>query len=50
MKRCWTDDELEYLIKDIKQTEEINEYSWWILFGALILMEVIVIEKIVSLF
>ena len=53
MKLRWTDDELKYFrkgIKSAKQTDEANEYSWWILFGALLVMEVIVIAKIVGLF
>ena len=43
---------MKHLIKEInvKQADETNEYSWWILFGALVVMEVIVIAKIVSLF
>ena len=36
--------------KEVKHIEDTNEYSWWLLFGALIVMEVIVIGKIVSLF
>ena len=53
MKRQWTDDEIKYFrkgIKEVKQTEETNENSWWILFGVVVVMEVIVIAKIVSLF
>ena len=52
MKLQWTDDEMKHLIKEInvKQTDEANEYSWWILFGAIVVMEVIFIAKIVSLF
>ena len=53
MRTKWTDDELKYFrkgIKEVKQTEETNENSWWILFGVVVLMEVIVIAKIVSLF
>ena len=52
MKLQWTDEEMKHLIKEInvKQTEEANEWGWWILFGALVVMEVIVIAKIVSLF
>ena len=44
-KMNWSNSE-----KEVKQTEDTNEYSWWLLFGALIVMEVIVIGKIVSLF
>ena len=49
----WTDEELRYSgkgIKEVKQADDTNEWSWWILFGALVVMEVIVIAKIVSLF
>lgn len=52
MKQRWTDDELKYFrkgIKEVKQTEETNEYGWWLLFGALIVMEVIVIVNIVGI-
>jgi len=52
MKRAWTDNEMKYLRKGIKEkeTENANEWSWWLLFGAIVVMEVIVIGRIVSLF
>ena len=52
MKLKLGDEEMKHLIKEInvKQADEANEYSWWILFIALVVMEVIVIAKIVSLF
>ena len=49
MRMKWTDDDLRYLRKGIKQTEQAdkaNEWGWWLLFGALVVMEVIVIGKI----
>lgn len=53
MKLQWTDKELKYFrkgIKEVKQTEDTNEYSWWILFGAVIIMEIIVAAKIIGMF
>ena len=52
MRLQWTDKELKYFrkgIKEVKQTEDINEYSWWILFGAVIIMEIIVAGKIIGI-
>ena len=40
-KLKWTNSE-----KEVKQAEDTNEVSWWLLFGALIVMEVIVVGKI----
>ena len=50
MRLKWTDKEIDYFRKSAKQTDETNEISWWFLFAAVIVMEVIVIAKIVSLF
>jgi len=50
MRLKWTDDELRYLKKGNKQIEEANEWGWWLLFGALVVMEVVVIAKIVGMF
>jgi len=50
MKLRWGDEEIKHLIKEInvRQADEANENSWWILFGALVVMEVIVIAKIIG--
>ena len=45
----WNKRELAYFNKDIKKTEEVNENSWWFLFGAVIIMEVIFIVKIIGI-
>ena len=52
MKLRWGDEKMKHLIKEInvKQADEANEWGWWILFGAVVVMEVIVIAKIVNLF
>lgn len=47
----WTDEELKYFrkgIKEVKQTDDTNEFSWWVLFGAVIIMEVVFIGKIMG--
>ena len=52
MKLKLGDEEMKHLIKEInvKQTEEANEISWWFLFGALVVMEVIFIANIIGVF
>lgn len=61
-KLKWTDKELKYFRRDrnpnewkkyirgnTKRTDDINEWSWWLLFGAVIIMEVVVIGKIIGI-
>ncbi len=48
MKRRWTDKEIEYFRKSTKRTEDTNEWSWWALFGAVVVMEVIFLLKIME--
>ena len=48
MRLRWTDKEIEYFRKSARQTEQVNEISWWCLFGAVVLMEVIFILKIME--
>ena len=50
VKHNWNDEEIKYLRKGIKQTEQVNEWSWWLMFGAIVIMEIILIGKIISLF
>jgi len=50
MKMKWTDADYAYFNKPIKKAEQTNEWSWWVLFGAVVIMEVIVIGKIVGMF
>ena len=50
MKMKWGNEELKYFRKGIKKEENINETSWWFLFGAIVIMEIILIGKIISLF
>jgi len=33
----------------VKKAEEVNDWSWWALFGAVVIMEAIVILKILEL-
>jgi len=50
MKLRWGNEETRYFAKPIKKAEKQNEWSWWFLFGAVVIMEVIVIGKIVGIF
>ena len=49
-KLHWTDKEIDYFKRSAKQTEETNEWAWWGLFGAVVIMEVIVIANIIGVF
>jgi len=50
MKMKWGEAESRYFTKPIKTAEQMNEWSWWFLFGAIIVMEAIFIAKIVGMF
>jgi len=44
----WDKKELEYFNRPIMKAEQTSEWSWWILLGALIVMEVMVILKVLG--
>jgi len=50
IKMKWTEAESRYFSKPIKTAERTNEWSWWGIFIAMIIMEIIVIAKIIRLF
>ena len=50
MKLKWTDKEIDYFRKSAKQTDDDNQWGWWVLFAAVIIMEVIVIAKFIGAF
>ncbi len=50
MKLRWGKTESKYFSKPIKKAEKQNEWSWWGIFIAVVIMEVIVIGKIVGVF
>jgi len=50
MKLRWGKAESKYFSKPIKKAECTNDVMWWFLFGAVVIMEVIVIGKIVGVF
>ena len=49
MKLNWGKEELKYFNKPILTAEKQNEWSWWGIFIAMIVMEVIVILKITGI-
>ena len=50
MKLKWGKEKIKYFSKPIQKADRTNEWSWWGIFIAMIIMEVIVIGKIVGLF
>ena len=48
MKLKGGDEKIKELSDSVKKAEEINEWGWWALFGAMVIMEVIFILKILG--
>jgi len=44
----WTDSQLKYFNKPIKTAELTNDWSWWAIFGVVVIMEVMLILKILG--
>jgi len=45
MKVRWGNEKIKGFSRPVKKAEAINDWAWWALFGAVILMEVMVILK-----
>jgi hypothetical protein len=48
MKFGWGKEKIKGSISPVRKAEESNEWAWWALFGAVIIMEVLVILKILG--
>jgi len=48
MSLRWGEEKLKELSSPVKKTEEVNEWGWWALFGAVVIMEVLFILKIMG--
>ena len=48
MKLRWGEEKIKGFSNPVKKVEEINDWAWWALFGALVIMEVLVILKILG--
>jgi len=46
MKLKWGKEKIEGLSSPVKKAEEINDWAWWSLFGAMVLMIILVILKV----
>ena len=44
----WGKERIEGFSSPVKTAEEVNDWAWWGLFGAVIIMEVLVILKILG--
>lgn len=45
MSLKWGEEKIKGFSKPVKKVEVNNDWSWWALFGAVIIMEVLVILK-----
>jgi len=48
MKLRWGEEKIKEFSNPVKIAEEVNEWGWWALFVAVIIMEVLVILKIMG--
>jgi len=48
MSLRWGYEKIKGFSNPVKKAEEVNEWAWWTLFGAVIIMEVLVILKILE--
>lgn len=46
MKLRWGNEKIKGFSKPVKKAEEVNDWGWWALFGAVVVMEVIFVLKI----
>ncbi|MBA7576417.1 hypothetical protein ES708_18258 [subsurface metagenome] len=48
MKLRWGEEKIKGLSSLVKKAERKNDWAWWGLFGAVVIMEVLVILKILE--
>lgn len=48
MKLRWGKEKIEGLSDPVKKAEEINDWTWWGLFGTVVIMVVIFILKVLG--
>jgi hypothetical protein len=48
MSLKWGNEKIRGFSNPVKKAEEVNEWSWWVLFGAMIVMEVMFALKILG--
>ena len=48
MRLRWGNESIKGFSKPVKKVEEINDWAWWGLFGAVVIMEILVILKVLG--
>jgi hypothetical protein len=48
MKLRWGEEKIKGFSSPVKKAEEVNDWAWWVLFGAMVIMEVTFILKILG--
>ena len=48
MKLRWGEEKIKGFSSPVKKAEEINDWAWWGFFGAVVIMEILIILKILG--
>ena len=48
MSLKWGEEKLKEFSSPVKKAEEIDEWSWWALFGVIVVMEILFLLKILE--
>ena len=48
MRLKWNKEQIKGFSSPVKKAEKTNDWAWWVLFGAVIIMEVVAILKILG--
>jgi hypothetical protein len=48
MKLRWGEEKIKGFSGPVKKAEEVNDWAWWALFGAVVIMVILVILKMLG--
>jgi len=48
MKIRWGNEKIKGFSSPVQKAEKVNDWSWWALFGAVVIMEVLVVLKLLG--
>jgi len=44
----WGEEKIKGLSSPVKKAEEVNDWSWWALFGVIVVMEILFVLKVLG--
>ena len=44
----WGEEKLKELSSPVKKAEEVNDWSWWVQFGTIVIMEILFVLKVLG--